>query len=149
VRKVRKDMEKENVFDLSAFAFACLKARKERALNQREVAKAVGISLAMYCNFENAARKPSPESLKRVCAFFNFDPIQFFVPAEAQRLSALGKKIKEAQHTLGLSDTKMRQHLGVSSRVFSSVVYLGKGQIQVISEICDTLGIPMLEEYLV
>ena len=44
--------------------------RKEKYLTQADVAKAIGISVSAYSNYEQGIREPSLEILIALCKFF-------------------------------------------------------------------------------
>lgn len=45
--------------------------RKEKGVSQKIVAKALGITLSAYSNYEQGIREPSNEILIKLCKFFN------------------------------------------------------------------------------
>lgn len=135
----------ENTFDLFLFSRACKKARTERKMNQYQAADAVGVSQSMYSNFESGGRKPSKESLSKICAFYGLDPSDFFVLK--QHVSAIGEKIVEVRDARNYSDTQMRRYLGLSSNVYQSLLFLGKSRVDVIARVCETLHIPVSDDY--
>lgn len=45
--------------------------RKEKGYSQKEVAKAIGITLSAYSNYEQGIREPSYEILILLCKFYN------------------------------------------------------------------------------
>jgi DNA-binding XRE family transcriptional regulator len=135
----------ENTFDLFLFSRACKKARTERKMNQYQAADAVGVSQSMYSNFESGGRKPSSASLSKICEFYGFDPSDFFVLK--QHVSAIGEKIVEVRDARNYSDTQMRRYLGLSSNVYQSLLFLGKSRVDVIARVCETLHIPVSDDY--
>ena len=44
--------------------------RKEKGVSQKEVAKAIGITLSAYSNYEQGTREPSYEILKNLCLYY-------------------------------------------------------------------------------
>ena len=135
----------ENTFDLFLFSRACKKARTERKLNQYQAAEAVGISQSMYSNFETGGRKPSSASLSKICGFYGFNLSEFFVAK--QHVSSIGEKIIELRDARNFSDTQMRRYLGLSSNVYQSLLFSGKAQVDVIARVCETLHIPVSDDY--
>lgn len=45
--------------------------RKLKNVSQKEVAKAIGITLSAYSNYEQGLRQPSYEILKSICKYFD------------------------------------------------------------------------------
>lgn len=45
--------------------------RKEMGVSQKVVAKAIGITLSAYSNYEQGLREPSNEILVKLCKYFN------------------------------------------------------------------------------
>ena len=45
--------------------------RKEKGVSQKVVAKAIGITLSAYSNYEQGLREPSNEMLIKLCKYFN------------------------------------------------------------------------------
>lgn len=45
--------------------------RKEKGCTQRKVAKAIGVTLSAYSNYEQGLREPSYQILKLLCRFFD------------------------------------------------------------------------------
>lgn len=45
--------------------------RKEKGVSQKEVAKAIGITLSAYSNYEQGTREPSYTILKNLCIYYN------------------------------------------------------------------------------
>ena len=45
--------------------------RKEKGLMQADVAKAIGVSISAYSNYEQGIREPSIDILKKLSRFFN------------------------------------------------------------------------------
>lgn len=45
--------------------------RKERGLTQKEVAKAIGVTLSAISNYEQGIREPSIQVLISLCRFYN------------------------------------------------------------------------------
>lgn len=45
--------------------------RKIKNVSQKEVAKAVGITLSAYSNYEQGLRQPSYDILKNLCKYFD------------------------------------------------------------------------------
>ena len=44
--------------------------RKEKGVTQAQVAKAIGITMSAYSNYEQGIREPSIELLKALCRYF-------------------------------------------------------------------------------
>lgn len=44
--------------------------RKELGISQKVVAKAIGVTLSAYSNYEQGLREPSNEILIKLCKFF-------------------------------------------------------------------------------
>lgn len=44
--------------------------RKEKNVSQREVSKALGITMSAYSNYEQGIRQPSLEILIKICKYF-------------------------------------------------------------------------------
>lgn len=47
--------------------------RKKLKLNQLEFGKRIGVTESAICNFENARRNPSEQTLKSICREYNVD----------------------------------------------------------------------------
>ncbi len=45
--------------------------RKSKGVSQKVVAKAIGVTLSAYSNYEQGLREPSNEVLIRLCKYFN------------------------------------------------------------------------------
>jgi len=45
--------------------------RKEKGVSQKVVAKALGITLSAYSNYEQGIREPSNDILIKLCKYFN------------------------------------------------------------------------------
>ena len=45
--------------------------RREMKVTQADVAKAIGITVSAYSNYEQGIREPSIELLKALCRYFN------------------------------------------------------------------------------
>ena len=45
--------------------------RKIKKVSQKEIAKAVGITLSAYSNYEQGLRQPSYDILKNLCKYFD------------------------------------------------------------------------------
>lgn len=45
--------------------------RKAKTLNQREIAKAIGVSQNSYCLWETGRTYPTPENLMELCKYFD------------------------------------------------------------------------------
>lgn len=45
--------------------------RKNKGVSQKIVAKAIGISLSAYSNYEQGIREPSNEILIKICKYFD------------------------------------------------------------------------------
>lgn len=46
------------------------KLRQEKGVSQREVARAIGVSVSAYANYEQGIREPSIEILKKICKYY-------------------------------------------------------------------------------
>ena len=55
-----------------------IEARKNKRLNQKDAATAVGISQTAYCNIEKGKRNPSIKVAKRIAEEFGFEWTRFF-----------------------------------------------------------------------
>ncbi len=44
--------------------------RNEKGVSQKEVAKAIGVTLSAYSNYEQGIREPSYEILIKLCKYF-------------------------------------------------------------------------------
>lgn len=61
--------------------------RKERRLKQADVARALNISVQVYCNYENSLREPSQETLIKLADFFGVS-VDYLLGRESTTIDA-------------------------------------------------------------
>lgn len=104
--------------------------RKERRMNQAELAESAGISTVMISQYETASKWPTPQTVTALAKALKVQETELFVDSNTYRtedsLNKLLSEITELKQTWGKRETHeiVNAFLKADERVQTSVAYL-------------------------
>lgn len=93
--------------------------RKEQGLNQKELAKKIGVSRSALSLYEIDRREPDLETVKKIASLFGVTT-DYLLGAEEGGNTMLGKRINELRRASGMTQEELGKKLGVIKQTVSS-----------------------------